>query len=376
MNAFLEYSDMKKLWAVSLLFLNASVSAQAPSFAMMTGGLYASATHKTSHAPAETVRELTPNAGRLPPDIAAQAKALSGSNQRIALALIEKGEVVFKYRADTVTDTTLIPSFSMAKSLTSTMLGYALCDGKIKDLNDKVAQYVPELSETAYGKSSIKNILQMASGANSSGPNGEPHTGFSAQLRDHKISQLESLLKYKDPQTRLFKKVEPGDGFDYKNLDTATLSFVIEKATGQPFHKWYEATLVKNAGLQHPTGWLLDKDQRAIAHAYFFAAQDDWIRLAMHSLDLLKGKAGACMQAYMTKATQDRIRVTSNSQFNEYGYQFWSGIPGLRKDTFWKAGFGGQFIGIEPTTERIVVVSSTDWSTQAFSLLQNWANKN
>ena len=80
---------MKKLWAVSLLFLNASVSAQAPSFAMMTGGLYASATHKTSHAPAETVRELTPNAGRLPPDIAAQAKALSGSNQRIALALID-----------------------------------------------------------------------------------------------------------------------------------------------------------------------------------------------------------------------------------------------------------------------------------------------
>lgn len=367
--------NMNKSLIFSLLFLNASVSAQTLSTNMMVGGLYASAGHKTSHTAAENVKELIQKEGRLPPDIAAQAKALTGSNQRIALALIEKGEVVFKYRADAVTDTTLIPSFSMAKSLTSTMVGYALCDGKIKDLNDKVVQYVPQLSDTAYGKSSIKNILQMASGANSSGSHGEPHAGFSAQLRDHKISQLESLLKYKDPQTRLFKKVEPGDGFDYKNLDTATLSLVIEKATGQPFHKWYEATLLKNAGLQHPTGWLLDKDQRAIAHAYFFAAQDDWIRLAIHSLDLLKGKAGTCMQDYMTKATQDRIRVTSNSQFNEYGYQFWSGIPGMRKDTFWKAGFGGQFIGIDPTTERIVVVSSTDWNTQAFTLLQNWANK-
>ena len=67
---------MNKLLAVSLLFLNAGVSAQAPSFAMMTGGLYGSAVHKTSHAPAETVRELTLKEGRLPPDIAARAAVL------------------------------------------------------------------------------------------------------------------------------------------------------------------------------------------------------------------------------------------------------------------------------------------------------------
>jgi CubicO group peptidase (beta-lactamase class C family) len=294
----------------------------------------------------------------------------------VALALVEKGEVLFKYRASSVEDSTLIPSFSMAKSLTSVMIGYALCDGKIKDLNDKVDQYVPELAGTAYGNSSIKHVLQMASGANSAGSHGEPHAGFSSQLRDQKAGQLDSLIKYKDQLTRLFKKVGPGELFDYKNLDTATLSFVIEKATKQPFHKWYEATLVKNAGLQYPSGWLLDKDGRAIAHAYFFAAQDDWIRLAIHSLELLKGKGGTCLQDYMSKATSDRIRVFGNNQFSEYGYQFWAGIPGMKRDVFWKAGFGGQFIGIDPVTERIVIVSSMDWSTQGFSLLQNWSNKN
>lgn len=366
---------MIKLLAIFSIFLCSGVAAQAPSLKMMAGGLYASSVHKTSHAPAAIVKELSTKEGRLPPEIGAQASALTQSQQRIALALVEKGDVVFKYRTDTVSDTTLIPSFSMAKSLTSIMVGYALCDGKIKNLNDKVAQYVPELSETAYGKASIKNILHMASGANATAAHGEPQAGFSAQLRDQKISQLEGLLKYKDPQTRFFKKVEPGEVFEYKNLDTATLSLVIEKATGQAFHQWYEATLLKNAGLQHPTGWFLDKDQRAIAHAYFFATQDDWIRLAIHSLDLLKGKAGGCMQAYMTQATNDRIRVLNNSQFQEYGYQFWAGIPGMRKDVFWKAGFGGQFIGIDPSTERIVVVSSTDWNTQVFSLLQNWAHQ-
>lgn len=367
---------MIKTLPIFLCVASGAVWAQTLTLNMMAGGLYANASHKTIHQPALEVRDLPKREGVLPPDIETQTRSFAHSNQRVALALVEKGEVVFRHRANGVADNTLIPSFSMAKSLTSVMLGYALCDGKIKDLNDKVDQYVPELAGTAYGNSSIKNVLQMASGANSAGSHGEPYPGFSSQLRDQKISQQESLIKYKDQQTRVFKKVGPGEFFDYKNLDTATLSFVIEKATKQPFHQWYEATLVKNAGLQYPSGWLMDKDGRAIAHAYFFAAQDDWIRLAIHSLELLKGKRGACMQDFMSRATSDRIRVSANNQFSEYGYQFWAGIPGMKRDVFWKAGFGGQFIGIDPATERILVVSSMDWSTQGFSLLQNWSNKN
>lgn len=361
---------------LALCLASGAVGAQTLSLHMMAGGLYAVSAHKTTHPAADKVRELPVKTGALPSDIAAQAASFASSNQRVALALVEKGEVVFKHRASRVADHTLIPSFSMAKSLTSTMLGYALCDGKIKDLNDRVDQYVPELSGTAYGNASIKHVLQMASGANAAGAHGEPQVGFMAQIRDHKISLMEGLIKYKEPQTRLLKKVAPGELFDYKNLDTATLSLVIEKATNQAFHQWYESTLVRNAGLQYPSGWLLDRDGRAIAPAYFFAAQDDWIRLAIHSLDLLKGKGGACMQDYMSRATTDRIRVSGQSPFSEYGYQFWAGLPGMRKDIFWKAGFGGQFIGIDPATERILVVSSMDWSTQGFSLLHHWSQKN
>lgn len=344
MNGF----SVLKLVPLLLLITSNSVFSQTLTFHLMAGGLYAISTNKIAHPPAEVVKTLTAKEGVLPPDIAAQAKSLAESNQRIALALVEKGEVVFKHRANGVNSTTLIPSFSMAKSLTSIMVGYAFCDGKIKSLNDRVDQYVPELTNTVYGNSTIRNVLQMASGSSAVGPHGEPYQGFSTQLREQKIAQLESLLKYKDPQTRLFKKLEPGESFEYKNVDTATLSFVVEKATNQPFHKWYEATIVKNAGLENPSGWLLDKDGRAISHAYFFATQDDWIRLAIHSLDLLKGKAGSCMQEFMSKATNDRIRVSGNTQFTEYGYQMWAGVAGMKKEFFWKAGFGGQFIGIDP----------------------------
>jgi CubicO group peptidase (beta-lactamase class C family) len=350
--------------------------AQTLTLNIMAGGLYELSANKTTHPPAETVKPLVAKEGVLPFDIAEQAKALSNSNQRVALALVDKGEVVYKYRANGVSDTTLIPSFSMAKSLTSIMVGYALCEGKIKDLNEKVSEYVPELAETVYGKASIRNVLQMASGSSAFGAHGEPYQGFSTQVRQQKISQLESLLKYKDQQSMLFKKVEPGETFNYKNLDTATLSLVIEKATQQPFHSWYETTLVKNAGLANPSGWLLDKDGRAISYAYFFATQDDWIRLAIHTLELIKGQGGTCMQDYMNKASSDRIRVNSHPQFSEYGYQFWAGVPGQKKEMFWKTGFGGQIIGVDPITERMVVMSSTDWNTQVFSLLQNWSNKN
>jgi CubicO group peptidase (beta-lactamase class C family) len=362
---------------ISLLLLTANAAfAQTLTFNLMAGGLYGLSTNKTTHPPAEVIKPLVIKEGVLSSDIFEQAKSLSSSTQRVALAMVEKGEVVYKYRANGVTETTLIPSFSMAKSLTAIMVGYALCEGKIKDLNDRVSEYVPELTDTIYGKASIKNVLQMASGSSAFGAHGEPYQGFSTQLREQKITQLESLLKYRDQQSMLFKKVEPGETFNYKNLDTATLSLVIEKSTKQPFHSWYAATLVKKAGLAHSSGWLLDKDGRAISHAYFFATQDDWIRLGMHTLDLMNGQGGACMADYMNKAANDRIRVSGNPQFSEYGYQFWAGVSGQKKEFFWKMGFGGQTIGVDPVTERIVIMASTDYNPQVFSLLQNWSNKN
>jgi CubicO group peptidase (beta-lactamase class C family) len=363
---------MKLIAVILLSLLSETVFAQGMSSYWVRIGAFDSGQHRSLHLPVESPRVLEYALGSLPSHIASQAEAAATRPNRVTLALIEKGKVVFSKRRDGVHDASMVVSYSMAKSLTAMMVGYAMCEGHIKDLHERVDQYVPELAGTAYGQSSIKNILNMASGANASGANGDPYLGLTSELRDHRTSYMSNLQKYKESKTRLFKVVKPGDEFDYKNLDTATLMLVVEKATQQPFHIWYEKTLVKGARLGQTSAWSLEKDNRAVAHGLFFASPDDWLRLALHALDAYAGRAGACLQNYMQQAVNDTLPIYNNAEFSRYGYQFWTGATGMNNSVFWMVGYGGQRMGIDPVTERIIVVASAESDPSPFLLFREW----
>ena len=55
-------------------------------------------------------------------------------------------------------------SFSMAKSITSLLVGIALDEGKISSLDDPASKYVPAIAESAYGAISLRHLLRMSSG--------------------------------------------------------------------------------------------------------------------------------------------------------------------------------------------------------------------
>src|SRR5215470_17612437 len=55
-------------------------------------------------------------------------------------------------------------SFSIAKSITSTLLGAAVQDGFIRSLNDTVATYLPGLKGSVYDSVSVRQLLTMTSG--------------------------------------------------------------------------------------------------------------------------------------------------------------------------------------------------------------------
>lgn len=381
------YYIVKTLTSLALAFFAIGSAAQVVSpYTIQPGSLmspywvYAGAfnqyTNKSLHPPASKVRELQIASGQmLPAALLQQADAVANLPNRVTLTLIDKGQVVYRHNRDGVNNDSFVISYSMAKSLTSLMVGHALCNGYIKDLNDKLGDYVPELADTVYGRSSIRHVLNMASGADASGKHGEPYAGVDADTRNQKISYLEILLKYKDSKRRLFGTLAPGDSFDYKNVDTAALSLLVEKATKRPFQQWYAETLVPAAGLARTTAWNLDKDNRPLAHGYFYATPDDWLRLALYSLDVYKGRAGACLQDYMQQAMTKGVRIYNDSQYASYGHQFWSGSKGVNSEVFWMIGYGGQYIGVDPTKERVLVAASTNPDSSVLTLFANWVNK-
>jgi len=55
-------------------------------------------------------------------------------------------------------------SFSMAKTFTAMLVGIAHGKGLIRSLDDKASDYWPEIADSAYGQTTIRNLLRMSSG--------------------------------------------------------------------------------------------------------------------------------------------------------------------------------------------------------------------
>jgi hypothetical protein len=55
-------------------------------------------------------------------------------------------------------------SWSVAKSFLSALMGVAVEQGRIENINDLVTKYVPSLETSGYNGVTIKNVLQMSSG--------------------------------------------------------------------------------------------------------------------------------------------------------------------------------------------------------------------
>src|SRR5580765_6267923 len=59
------------------------------------------------------------------------------------------------------TDRDRFTSWSMAKTVTSMLIGIAIAEGRIRSVDDPAAVYVPALADTEYGRTSLCHLLQM-----------------------------------------------------------------------------------------------------------------------------------------------------------------------------------------------------------------------
>src|SRR5438105_4493678 len=79
--------------------------------------------------------------------------------------LIARGDTILveRYQYDRH-DRHRFTSWSMAKTVTSMLIGVAIAEGRIRSVEDPAAAYVPALVGTEYGRTSLRHLLQMSSG--------------------------------------------------------------------------------------------------------------------------------------------------------------------------------------------------------------------
>src|SRR5882724_13626137 len=177
------------------------------------------------------------------------------ARQRVTgLLLIKDGEILLeRYQYDRTPAHRLV-SHSMAKSIISIAIGMALAEGKIASLDDLVSKYAPKLAGSAYGETTIRNVLRIASGVQFS----EVYDGKDDLTRFLIARNAEgSIAALRQFQTR---EVEQGTRFHYASSETVILTVLLHAVTGTTLSEYLTARLWQSMGAEAEATWIKSAD--------------------------------------------------------------------------------------------------------------------
>ena len=267
--------------------------------------------------------------------------------QSVGLVLVQNREIVVEKYWNGYNDSSLSNSFSVAKSITSLLIGAAIHEGKIASVNDPVGKYLPEFNEGEKAKVKIVDLLTMSSGSNWNESYANP------------LSETTELYYGTDvykTATRVNIVKPPGTYHAYKSGDTQLLGLIVEKATGKSLSVYAAEKIWQPLGAEHAALWSIDKPNgNEKAYCCFNSNARDFARLGQLMLDSgkINGRAVIDSAFFRKSVAPCKIIDENNMPCNYYGYQWWI-IPG-RQDIFYARGILGQYIICIPARNMVIV---------------------
>ena len=268
------------------------------------------------------------------------------------LIILHNGRVRFERYADGYGPEGRWTSFSVAKSITSTLVGAAVKDGAISSIDAPVADYLPGLVGSAYDDVTIRHLLTMTSGVAWDEAYDNPAADVArlwAQTPDPDADNVTAYMR------TLHKAGPTGSAWLYNTGETNLLGTVVARATGRTLSAYLSDTIWRPYGMGQSSAWIIAADGREVGGCCLSVALRDYARFGQFILDgaVIAGES-IVPDGWLQAAT------TKQADIGEpgcgYGYQWWTNDDG----SFDARGIFGQGIFIDPAT-RLVIASSGNW---------------
>ena len=240
---------------------------------------------------------------------------------------------------------------STGKSITSYVLGHAICDGHIQSINEPVDW--PIMSETLYQDQPIIDLLNMSAGdAHLVDKQTTRWKGHPKHHRDYSLTQVAQILNGTEKR---------GSGVFYNNTLTDLISNYTEYKAGEDYEELIRKIFQGKAKIEMPVYY--ERSQRG-SYSYWITRKD-LLRVAVAMMNDYQD--GNCVGQYL-KALQSQEKLwpkygtagkrTTNlmNLARYYGGQFYWGFDGMRdRNILGTDGKNGQNILIDLDKSRIVV---------------------
>jgi CubicO group peptidase (beta-lactamase class C family) len=277
-----------------------------------------------------------------------------------ALLVIKEGQIAFEQYWLSGGQQQTWMSMSVAKSFISALIGIAVEQGHIRDINQPITDYVPELAGSAYNNVPIKDVMQMSSGASWNEDYGDPESDISRFSRIFALGGSMNAFA-----ATLESEFAPGTYNRYNSTDTQALGMLLTNAVGRPISEFMIEVLWHPMGAENQAHWLTDSEDMEMAFAGLNATARDYAKLGeIYRLDgLFNGRQILPAQWVKDSITPDAPHLIAGDNpasdwLLGYGYQWW--IPEGNQGEFMAIGVYNQFIYVAPQSNMVIVKLSAN----------------
>lgn len=188
------------------------------------------------------------------------------------MIITRSDDIFFESYQFSRTESMRMTGWSMAKSITSLLLGICLDLKLIDNYDDLAEKYVPELKGTLHGQVSLRNLSNMSSGAKISHP-ADNDIIFPAAFTSKNSNITATVASWNE------RREESGKVFNYNELCALTIGMVIRKVTGKTMSAFAEMTLWQPMGAEADATWTTDPTGAEFNCIGFAACLRDWARV-------------------------------------------------------------------------------------------------
>ena len=268
-----------------------------------------------------------------------------------AFLIIRNGKITYEQYWNGKTQSTVLPSYSVAKTMTSLLIGQLIDEGKIKE-SDTFVSILPKFkANSSFDKVTIRDLLDMNSGIGVSDnyPTGPSGWGVAiAQMYATTDMNWFLMLNRK-------MKEEPGTFPEYRSVNTQMLGMIIQKVTGRSLAEEFTDRVWQKVGADYDATWNVDGAAgHEKAFCCFNATARDYARVGQA---LMSGEPKIASTAWKARLS---LPVVTLDYGWGYGAQMWHPYPGVNL----MLGLHGQYI-YQDALHDTVIVKLSDLPTSA-----------
>ncbi|MCI0482675.1 MAG: beta-lactamase family protein, partial [Candidatus Dadabacteria bacterium] len=285
-------------------------------------------------------------------------------NDTTAFIVIKNDAIIYEKYFNGYTRDSINTSFSVAKSVTSALVGIAIDEGLIEGVDAPVVNYLPELKGKGLDTLTIRHLLMMSSGL---------------KYVEGDLWWADDPLNYYSPDLRRLATEKaiveeaPGIHFHYNNYHPQYLGMILERVSGISVSSYLEKTIWSKIGMEYNASWSTDSEESELEHmeSCLNARSIDFAKFGRLFLKGGTWEGGRIVsEEWVNESTQPESPPTadyytgverwSDEVFRDgaggyYKYFWWGFVNPDGTYDYYARGHLGQVIYICPSKELIIV---------------------